>query len=47
MKITNSLVLQATQQLFQNKFDYDDVGLLVTTSKNNLLSFIEDQIYLN
>ena len=28
MKITNSLVLQATQQLFQNKFDYDDVGLL-------------------
>ena len=46
MKITNSLVLQATQQLFQNKFDYDDVGLLVTTSKNNLLSFIEDQKYI-
>ena len=35
MKITNDVVLQATHQLFQNMFDYDDVGLLVTTSENN------------
>lgn len=46
MKITNDVVLQATHQLFQNMFDYDDVGLLVTTSENNLLSFIEDQKYV-
>ena len=46
MKITNDVVLQATHQLFQNMFDYDDVGLLVTTSENTLLSFIEDQKYV-
>ena len=46
MKITNDVVFQATHQLFQNMFDYDDVGLLVTTSENNLLSFIEDQKYV-
>ncbi|WDE16074.1 UDP-3-O-(3-hydroxymyristoyl) glucosamine N-acyltransferase [Acinetobacter schindleri] len=46
MKITNDVVLQATHQLFQNMFDYDDVGLLVTTSENNLLSFIEDLKYV-
>ncbi len=46
MKITNDVVLQATRQLFQNMFDYDDVGLLVTISENNLLSFIEDQKYV-
>ena len=46
MKITNDVVLQATHQPFQNIFDYDDVGLLVTTSENRLLSFIEDQKYI-
>lgn len=46
MKITNDVVLQATHQLFQNMFDYNDVGLLVTTSENNLLSFIEDLKYV-
>lgn len=47
MKITNDLVFQATQQHFKNIFDYDDVGLLVTVSENNLLSFIEDQKYVS
>ena len=46
MKIINDLVFQATQYKFQNIFDYDGVGLLVTASENNLLSFIEDQKYI-
>ena len=46
MKITNDVVLHATHQLLQNIFDYDEVGLLVTTSENKLLSFIEDRKYV-
>lgn len=47
MKITNDLVFQATQYQLENQFDYDEVGLLVTSSKGKLLSFIESQKYIN
>lgn len=46
MKITNKLVLQATQHQLKSEFDYDGVGLLITFLEGRLLSFIEDQKYI-
>ena len=46
MKINNDLIFKATGYKSENKFEYDGIGLLVTTSKSPLLSFIEDQKYI-
>lgn len=46
MKITNELVLQATNVVVKHELNYDGLGLLITTSGGNLLSFIENPKYI-
>lgn len=47
MKINNELVFQATNIILNNEINYDGLGLLVTTSSQRLLSFIESPNYIS